>query len=202
MLRTYLSDDKRVRLHVWHSEAAVPDVTDKHTHPWGFLSTVVAGVVHDQPFWEVTRRPKPWPGELCGVGCSDDSYSYFECPFEAATCIKHRYQFDRGEPFMRQRIVCGPGGGMAGAPELVLLEAGSARTFNPGDIYTKEPNDIHTSTPENGTVTIIERSFGDDVDHAFVYYPEGGEWVSAEPRVATDDEVAFITGYALERWYV
>ena len=33
------------------------------------------------------------------------------------------------------------------------------------------------------------QGFGEDADHAFVYIPDGCEWVSAEPRPATVREV-------------
>lgn len=204
MLRTYLGDDKTNRLHVWHSGAQVPDVTMMHTHPWAFTSIVLAGLVRDTEYYEVTRRAEPAPGELCGVDMSDDSYSHFKCPFEAATCTRHRHMYTRGELYLRQRIVCGPGGGIAGEAAPVYLEGGAygPKEYGPCTKYAKETNDIHASAPVNGTVTIIQRLFGTDTDHAYVYYkPEVG-WVSAESRQATPDEVAFITAYALERWFV
>jgi hypothetical protein len=43
MLRLYLSDE--VRLHIWDSRYRVDSVSPLHTHPWGFQSQVVAGVV-------------------------------------------------------------------------------------------------------------------------------------------------------------
>jgi len=43
MLRTYLTDDKSVRLHVWDSDYAAENVSEMHTHPWDMVSRVVAG---------------------------------------------------------------------------------------------------------------------------------------------------------------
>jgi len=41
MLRTYIGHSHR--LHIWDSRYSVPNVSDIHTHPWNFDSTVVAG---------------------------------------------------------------------------------------------------------------------------------------------------------------
>jgi hypothetical protein len=55
--------------------------------------------------------------------------------------------------------------------------------------------------PNPGTVTIVERRFKADTEHAFVFYPRNEKWVSAEPRPATPEEVITITQIALRRWF-
>ncbi len=50
MLRVYLS--KNVRLHIWHSAFAVPNVSRLHTHPWNFCSLVVAGSLVNKRYRE------------------------------------------------------------------------------------------------------------------------------------------------------
>lgn len=46
MLRTYLgppSNRKQIRLNIWDSRLAVPNVSTIHDHPWSFTSVIVAG---------------------------------------------------------------------------------------------------------------------------------------------------------------
>lgn len=48
MLRLYLSES--VRLHVWDDRYRVKDVSDIHTRPWDFHSTVIAGFITDNVY--------------------------------------------------------------------------------------------------------------------------------------------------------
>lgn len=41
MLRLYLSDE--IRLHIWHYDYAVENVSTIHTHPWDFTSEIIVG---------------------------------------------------------------------------------------------------------------------------------------------------------------
>lgn len=47
MLRMYLSDDRKYRLHLWSPDHRIPNIwesfSDVHTHPWDFTSKVVFG---------------------------------------------------------------------------------------------------------------------------------------------------------------
>ena len=71
MLRTNLND--KSRLHVWHADKVIPDVSDIHDHPWDFKSVVVVGSIRQSRFIEA-----PLYGEtynklkiVCGGGaCS------------------------------------------------------------------------------------------------------------------------------------
>lgn len=105
-----------------------------------------------------------------------------------------------GVPFNRQEILCGEGGGPSGDPEIVYLQHGREEVHPAGSTYRQEASEIHSSFPADGTVTIIHRTFHEDTDHAFVYYPQGEEWVTAEPRPATFDEVHHICASALSRY--
>jgi hypothetical protein len=96
--------------------------------------------------------------------------------------------------FMRQAIFCGEGGGLEGEPEETDLIAYTPERYIDGQTYEQGPEEIHVSSPRRGTVTLVERKFGEDVDHAYVYWPQGQEWVSAEPRAATTDEITQILG--------
>lgn len=160
MLRLYLAPE--VRLHVWDSRYVVSGVSQMHTHPWHFHSTVLAGSV-----------------------------------------TNHRYEETgfAGSRVCRQRIRCGEGGGLVGEPEIIELTRVSEEHYKPGDCYHQLASEIHVSEPESGTVTIIRRDFQDDSDHAHVFWPEGAEWVSAEPRRAAEEEVRDICGASLKRWF-
>lgn len=164
MLRLYLEPE--IRLHVWDSRFTVESVSQTHTHPWNFHSTVVAGVVRNTRYHEV------------------DS---------------HKATGARTKALRRQTILCGVGGGLEGDPEDVELWAEPVEVYGAGHSYTQRAHEIHVSEPYDGTVTIIRREFLDDQDHAYVYFD--GDWVSAEPRPASNLEVAQITEYALKRWF-
>lgn len=102
-------------------------------------------------------------------------------------------------PVKRQTIKCGEGGGLIGEPVDTFLTEQPTETYREGDTYTQEAHEIHKSLPEPGTVTIIERNFLRDTEHAYVYFKR--EWVSAEPRPATTDEIHAICNGALEKWF-
>lgn len=51
MLRLYLS--KEIRLHIWDSRYAVPNVSAIHSHPWSFSSEVVVGSIINIRFRKV-----------------------------------------------------------------------------------------------------------------------------------------------------
>lgn len=99
----------------------------------------------------------------------------------------------------RQQIVCGPGGGATGAQEDVHVELLQEITIEPGASYSLTAEAFHESIPEPGTVTIIEREFLPDTEHAYVCIPYGEKWISAEPRKATMREVEAMAERALAR---
>lgn len=179
MLRTYVS--KTMRMHVWDSRYRVPGVTMLHTHPWDFESLIVAGAVR-QYRYEIAytgTRPDPLPG------VSDDAF------FESIG-------FER---YVEGTIVCGEGGGECEPPTPVYLRRGEAEVYGEGEMYRQDADEIHESLPDDGTVTLINRTFRANTEVAHVYWPHGGSWVSAEPRPATPEEVETIVTASLERWF-
>lgn len=106
----------------------------------------------------------------------------------------------RGIAYHRQSIFCGEGGGLEGDPQTVELIMRAPESYLPGDSYEQTAAEIHVSRPQRGTVTIVERSFGSDVDHAYVYWPAGTKWGSAEPRPAHQHEISAILYQALSSW--
>lgn len=158
MLRLYLDDTHR--MHIWDDRYQVEDVSQMHTHPWNFQSTIIAGVIHNHRFVESSQA--------------------------------HEYH--------RQKIFCGVGGGLVGEPDTVKLAMTQEEIYTEGNFYTELAHEIHISKPERGTVTIVERQFLDDADHAYVYWDKG-EWISAEPRKAELSEILDICNNSLYNWF-
>lgn len=121
--------------------------------------------------------------------------------------VVNNIRYDKGDgsgakKYMEQEILCGVGGDVTDKePALVGLVPRAAETYVKGNIYSQLAHEIHTSLPQDGTVTIVEREFLDDADHAYVYYPADKAWVSAEPRPATRDEVADICARSFGTWF-
>lgn len=99
-----------------------------------------------------------------------------------------------------QTIVCGEGGCSLGDVTDVEMREESRFVYEAGQSYSQISTIVHESIPEDGTVTIIERVMHEDTEHARVFSDYGTEWVSAEPRPATPDEVKRMTRKALARW--
>ena len=167
MMRLYLAPE--IRLHVWTEAQRAESVSELHTHPWDFESTVIAGRVRNHRFIESDGTSQETGGAI---------------------------------PRMKQQIYCGEGGGLVGEPAECFLAEQPTEILEEGDVYTQRADEIHKSRPENGTVTIIERHFVKaDRDHALVYWPRGEEWVTAEPRPATEQEVVLAAEHALRAWF-
>ena len=107
--------------------------------------------------------------------------------------INHRYKktMRPDGDFKEAVIKCGPGGCLV-STNRCDLEKVRTETFGPGDDYIQLAEEIHSSHPDNGTITIVERQFKADTEHAHVYYPTWEQWGSAEPRRATDREIEAI----------
>lgn len=160
MLRLYVTDT--IRLHIWHPSYRAFGVSDIHTHPWSFESTIYNGSVVDRVYAHT--------------------------------------RMDQQSRYVRQKIQCGPGGGLVDLPESVRLRVISRLEHSIGDTYSHTHSAIHQSEPTAGTVTICARTFEPDTEHAFVYWRRGDTWGTAEPRRATEGERAAIIGAALDIW--
>lgn len=159
------------RLNIWHKKLRVPDVSLIHDHPWHFESLVVKGRLHNKRFMPLDPTV-----------------------FVAA----NRYHWSR--------LVPGAGGGLVpegpapAPPRLVGLVPYPQETWETGDLYYQRRDEIHLSDPEDGTVTLNRRFERSAEDVARVFWPEGTNWVSAEPRPANAYEVAFMVREALKGW--
>lgn len=106
-----------------------------------------------------------------------------------------------GIPTNAQRLACGIGGGLVGAPWIVNLVEREPEHYSEGQTYYQAADEVHESRPADGTVTVITRDFLPDEQHANVYWPMGDEWRTAEPSTAADVEVADICRQALQLWF-
>lgn len=97
-------------------------------------------------------------------------------------------------------IQCGPGGGARSETQEILLEQWKSQHLYAGQSYRQISNEIHASYPDSGTVTLVERYFKPDTEHARVFWPKGEKWVSAEPRPATAKEITSICGNVSKLW--
>lgn len=166
MLRTYLDDEQRLRLHIWdletqqawNDEGQPPSTI--HDHPWDFESLIYSGTMTNQRFQE-------------------------------STC---------GDLYKSARIRCGEGGGLVEEPTTVGLYRPPPELLLPGESYDMEAPELHESYPTAGCVSVIRREFHGDRDHARVCWRKG-DWVSAEPRPATFQEISHFTTLALRNWY-
>lgn len=106
------------------------------------------------------------------------------------------------QAFWKSKLICGAGGHLAGEPLRTFLELDACDQWSEGQTYTEMHDVIHASKPEQGTVTIVERTFGNRRnDEATVYWPYGENWGSAEPRRANYDEIREITSTALSKFF-
>lgn len=103
----------------------------------------------------------------------------------------------------RGRIMCGPNPTEHGAKDVteVRLAQWCEGVYRAGDVYRMRADELHASLPSPGAVTLIQQTKADkDPERAYVYWPIGSGWVSAEPRPATSEEVQRITRRALDSW--
>ena len=83
----------------------------------------------------------------------------------------------------------------------VVLRYRSASVYGEGDSYKQFWNEVHQSDCETGTVTLNFRDRSGRPDVARVYYELGGKWQTAEPRIATRDEIEDICDRSLSLWF-
>lgn len=107
-----------------------------------------------------------------------------------------------GRKVHRQIIQCGENGCLKGEPDIAsLLPHNQGEFYEEGQSYHMHSVEIHESFPREGSVSIITRTFHGDTEHAEVFWDLDKEWISAEPRKATREEIRDFTETALENWF-
>lgn len=121
----------------------------------------------------------------------------------AGVLTNYIYEYHgEGDTYCEGRIKCGAGGGLVNEPpKTVRLKLAHVQTVRDGNSYGEKAEQIHVSFPSEGTVTIVDRTFKSDADHALVFWRYGTKWVSAEPRPATEEEVVDICRMSWLNWF-
>lgn len=184
MLRTYLDDAHVWRLHVWDSALRIPDVSPIHDHPWDMQSYVIAGILKQTRFEEIS--PEVW------------DYAQADKVSASARIIG---TYREPEQFNEMQIECGENAHPVGEQRKTWLAASQVETVNAGEDYTQRAEEIHFSFPMDGTVTLVRRSFKEDRDHARVFWLGDGPFVDAKPHVADPELVARVCQAALLTWF-
>jgi len=157
-----------------------------------------------------TTRIHVWNSRYVIPGVSDihDHPWDFTSTIVAGELKNARLKFEPGlsGTYRGSKILCGAGAHLVGKlsgdePEFFHRCTVASEAYYAGDSYRQHRSEVHQSFPADGTVTIVERVMSEDADHAMVYWPRNEEWVSAEPRPATSEEIVDITGYSLHRWF-
>lgn len=116
--------------------------------------------------------------------------------------INQRFRSDgEGMPYMHSRIATGEGGGLLGEPNLVSMSSHAPEAYRSGDTYEQLADEVHRTIPQDGTVTLLERTLGPPLQETSVYWPAGTSWVSAEPQVIDSWPLERAMNYALARWH-
>jgi hypothetical protein len=120
----------------------------------------------------------------------------------------HNQRFNEGTqelyaiPYTRQAIATGEGGGLVSDPVDAWLVDSVTEFYYSGESYEQSADEIHRSMPQDGTVTLMERTQGPPLQETVVYWPRGTSWVSAEPKKAESWQIERAVTYALARWNV
>jgi len=160
------------RLHIWDKSVRTPEVSPLHEHPWDLHSTIVAGTLYNTRY------------------INTDPNDQFTWDVESKRKV-----------YNGAVIKCGEGACTLTDVKPFSLYEMPRETYFEGDTYTQTKDEIHKSDAEDGTVTLVYRTFYPEREKARVYW-ETGQFVSAEPRRATEEEVKTITKRALNRWFV
>lgn len=172
-LRLYVSNEQRV--HVWNKSLMTPNVTQVHDHPWHFNSLIVRGYLRNHLFRETDKK---------------EAFNLVP-PFQSTRYIEH----------VKQQIHCGEFGCEVTNGDLTMLADVSNSFYRRGDEYYQSKFEIHRTEAQDGTVTMISRTFEGSPDLAHVYFEPHVGFISAEFRKATKEEIERVARHSLERWW-
>jgi hypothetical protein len=149
------------------------DRRESRLHVWDPTGTVLRDdpPIHDHPY-DFTSR----------VIAGDMTNTLYEVDPAGAEFTRYRY------------VPCDESGRIADSVRL----SGTATTYTEGGCYRQLAHELHDSRQRPGTVSIIRCTFK-DVGRLTVWR-KGRDWVSAQSRSATFEEVERITSNALQ-WF-
>jgi hypothetical protein len=178
MARIYLTEDRDVRLNIWHSALAVDGLTPEtgmvHTHPWDFTSRIVVGQLRNQRY----RWQRSGPDVIRDGWCRAEITPGPGGHFDAAGPSGHDSRR------------------FGNLVKLPLENNGCS--YGPGGTYSQTHDEIHHTEYVDGTVTINRRERGSLPDRAFTFWKSDREWVSAEPKPADGGDLVLALEAALE----
>lgn len=158
------------RLTVWHHDLKTVDTADIHNHPWWLFSDVVCGRIDNTRYGTTWLLDKTEP--ING--------------FETHVCRK--IVTGSGDPRSEDRLVR-------------LWQSDSEQIFA-GFEYVMSPIWIHKTEFLDGTVTLMRKEMDNQPNtaerEAYVFWPIGTEFKSAEPYRADSATVLQYTAHALE----
>ena len=107
-----------------------------------------------------------------------------------------------GTTFLTNEIRPGEGGGIMdpASERLTWLLPQGVESYGAGASYSMRNYELHESIPDRGTVSIITHEWPQDMTNVARVFWQRGDWVSAEPRPATLEEVKHFTSLALDNW--
>jgi hypothetical protein len=106
-----------------------------------------------------------------------------------------------GDEYEWMTIRCGIGGGPENSKiDRCVLRCEAPERYAAGSSYWQIASEIHETLPDNGAVTLNERSPLPDGEHARIFWRRGGAWVNAAPRAATTEEIERVIRGALKLW--
>ena len=109
-----------------------------------------------------------------------------------------RYEVaDEGDAYLRTRYLLADE--ETRRSDTVRLSA-QPTTFVEGDEYRQLAHELHASHQKPGTVTVIRRTWGEEISELTVCRQDDVPWVSGRSRPASPDEVKKVTNLALE-WF-
>jgi len=131
----------------------------------------------------------PWDFESVIIAGMVDNVIMEETDEEEMSC-----------PYLRASIKPGIGGGIdVNTIKPVNLRDASIKRYTEGQVYSQTANMIHVSNPLDGSITFNRRHRVGE-DKALVYWASK-EFITAEPRIATSEEVSTITKRSLNLWF-
>ena len=177
MMRTYLDPEKTWRLNVYHPDLMIPGVSVHHNHPWNFTSWILGGVLTN-----VRYTSKTEPAMFQHSGTEGEA------------------QFDFARIMTGIKSNVGDAGASSGveAQGSCWLTPYSYDEYRAWQWYEMDHADIHETRYTPGCVTINRRVRVGSGEHADVFWPHGTPWVSAKPRLATQDEIRMVCSAGLE----
>lgn len=156
-----------IRLHIWDRSLRVKGVSPIHDHPWHLDSYIVSGAMKQHRY------------TISGLSALNLNLNLV------------------AETLHMTKIQCGENACTKTEPVKVTAYKWPLEVYFSGESYRQTKDEIHESMAEDGTVTLVTRTFDGDRETARVLWRGEGGWVDAAPRPATGIEILKVCENAL-----